>query len=50
MTPLPSRSLPRIFVDGWSRETVVWMYTTLCRRWRTSSTEASMVAGYLPFS
>src|SRR5262244_1198209 len=41
-TPLPSRSLPRIFVDGWSRETVVWMYTTLCRRWRTSSTDVSM--------
>src|SRR5262249_8621937 len=42
-TPLRSRSLPRIFVDGWSRETVVWMYTTLCRRWRTSSTDVSMI-------
>src|SRR5215831_13077312 len=42
-TPLPSRSLPRIFVDGWSRETVVWMYTTLCKRCRTSSTDASMI-------
>src|SRR5262249_55569752 len=40
-TPLPSRSLPRIFVDGCSRETVVWMYTTLCRRCRTSSTDVS---------
>src|SRR4030095_6625805 len=41
-TPLPRRSLPRIRVDGWSRPTVVWMYTTLCRRCFTSSTELSM--------
>src|SRR5512138_3693007 len=41
-TPLPRRSLPRIRVDGWSLPTVVWMYTTLCRRCLTSSTELSM--------
>src|SRR5262244_874164 len=43
-TPLPRRSLPRIRVDGCSRPTVVWMYTTLCRRCLTSSTELSMAA------
>src|SRR5215510_2159688 len=41
-TPLPRRSLPRIRVDGCSLPTVVWMYTTLCRRCLTSSTEVSM--------
>src|SRR4029453_4400912 len=43
-TPLPNRSLPRIRVDGCSLPTVVWMYTTLCRRCLTSSTELSMTA------
>src|SRR5262245_6799593 len=41
-TPLPRRSLPRIRVDGCSLPTVVWMYTTLCKRCLTSSTELSM--------
>src|SRR6266851_5667417 len=49
-TPLPRRSLPRIRVDGCSRPTVVWMYTTLCKRCLTSSTELSMVGRYLAFT
>src|SRR3989475_13272971 len=49
-TPLPSRSLPRIRVEGCSRPTVVWMYTTLCRRCLTSSTELSMAGAIGPSS
>src|SRR5882724_3638485 len=47
-TPLPRRSLPRMRVDGCSRPTVVWMYTTLCRRCLTSSTELSMAGAIGP--
>src|SRR5262245_34009294 len=43
-TPLPRRSLLRIRVDGCSRPTAVWMYTTLCRGCLTSSSELYMPA------
>src|SRR5256885_1726141 len=45
ITPVPRRSSPRMRVDGCSRETFVWMCTTLRNRCLTSSTEASMGRG-----
>src|SRR3989454_275939 len=40
--PLPERSPPRIWVEGCSRATTAWMWTTGSSRCLTSSIEASM--------